>query len=672
MGIVGAYLTGNAVPGATSISIPGEYSSRPPPKPRLLLCAPSNAAVDEIVLRLIGGIRNAQGEKFKPNIVRVGKSDSINANVRSVTLDELVDQKLEARAPPQNSDANEAALRVELNKVLEQRNAKNAAYDRAREIGDGNASTLAEELKDLNAKKNRIGAQLDEIREKRLALVRDRDISRRQITDAILDEADVICATLSGSGHEQLAKMKVNFETVIIDEAAQSIELAALIPLKYGCQRCILVGDPNQLPPTVLSQAAAKFQYEESLFVRMQRNHPKAVYLLSIQYRMHPEISQFPSTKFYDGKLVDGSDMAKITTREWHASHLFRPYCFFNVHGGEQEKGARGVSLLNRAEVSIAIQIYDRLRRDFGHIDFDGKIGIVTPYKEQLRELLRQFRRRYGDDITNSVDFNTIDGFQGQEKDIIILSCVRATAHSGVGFLKDVRRINVALTRAKSTLFILGNKSALVSNEFWRDLIVDAEKRGRLIDCGPQTFTQSSVPTIKSKDHSVPSGSSTSIPAGPSKSGAKVRASQAMGELIPLGPKGTTNNKPAPIVMDSDVEMPDAKTPSDTPATDSSDSDNEAILEDGEVMDIDTPHITSEVKRKNSKYSKSKDSSGETGKKKTKKTKKKRQQREEANISDAQGFQNKKRKKSKDKDAKDNNEVERKNPEKVFEPKFVD
>jgi senataxin len=626
------------------------------------------------VLRLIGGIRNAQGEKFQPNIVRVGKSDSINANVRRVTLDELVDQRLQARAPSQNSDANETALRAELNKVLEQRNAKGTEYDRSREAGDANASALAAELKDLNAKKNRIGAQLDEMREKRLALVRDRDISRRQMTDAILDEADVICATLSGSGHEQLAKMNVNFETVIIDEAAQSVELAALIPLKYGCQRCILVGDPNQLPPTVLSQAAAKFQYEESLFVRMQRNDPHSVYLLSIQYRMNPDISQFPSNKFYDGKLLDGPDMGSITRREWHTSPLFRPYCFFNVHGGEQEKGKRGISLLNRAEVSVSLQIYDRLRQDFGHIDFDGKVGIVTPYKEQLRELLRQFRSRYGDDITNSVDFNTIDGFQGQEKDIIILSCVRAAQDSGVGFLKDVRRINVALTRAKSSLFILGNKAALSNNEFWRDLIVDAEKRGKLIDCGPQIFVQNTVPTIKNRASAVRTGpkSSSSTPTGSkatsagaaspvtgsAASGAKAKAHQAMAELIPLGPKSTISRKRAPFSADSDVEMPDATTGSESSDSESADVISISSVEEGEVMDIDTPPVSKRVTRKNSK-SKSKDNTDEKGKKN------KKRQQNEPNFPDLEISQPKKRKKSKDKDGKDK-DGERKNSEKVF------
>ena len=577
--MVGAFLTGNAKPGSTSILIPGQQASLPPQKPRLLLCAPSNAAVDEIVLRLIGGIRNAEGERYQPRIVRVGRSDNINANVRKVTLDELVDEKLGATAPQasQKGVVDEQTLRAELNKVLELRNAKGAEYDRAREVEEGDVALLAGQLRDLNAQKNRIGAQLDDQKEKRLAMVRDADVNRRQIIAAILDEADVICCTLSGSGHDQLVKMKVNFETVIIDEAAQSIEVAALIPLKYGCHRCILVGDPNQLPPTVLSQAAAKFLYEESLFVRMQRNHPKSVYLLSIQYRMNPEISRFPSQKFYEGKLIDGPNMSVTTAREWHQSTLFRPYCFFNVHGGAQERGKRGISLMNRSEVNVAISIYDALRRDFDHVDFVGKIGIVTPYKEQLRELLRQFRQRYGHDITNSVDFNTIDGFQGQEKDIIILSCVRAAQDQGVGFLKDVRRINVALTRAKSTLFILGNKGALMANEFWKDLLVDAENRGVLVNCGPQTFALNTpMPVVKSGSHKA------TIPQ--KRSGAKAKESlpTALIALKPMANSGPASRSTL-LTIESDVEMPDAH------STSSEDSDS--CAEEGEINDVEMPDV---------------------------------------------------------------------------------
>src|ERR1700738_3666518 len=128
--MVGAFLTGNAKPGATSISIPGQQSVIPT-KPRVLLCAPSNAAVDEIVLRLIGGIRNSQGQQYQPNIVRVGRSDNINPHVRRVTLDELVDSKLEASAPKSDKGAvDEQILRQELQKVLELRNAKGLEYDR--------------------------------------------------------------------------------------------------------------------------------------------------------------------------------------------------------------------------------------------------------------------------------------------------------------------------------------------------------------------------------------------------------------------------------------------------------------------------------------------------------------------------------------------------------------
>lgn len=583
--MVGAFLTGSVKPGATLIDLPGEQPSAHSQKPKLLLCAPSNAAVDEIVVRLIGGIRDSQGQRYHPKVVRVGRSDNINARVRSVTLDELVDKKLEAIAPPSSEKAAQEGqyLRAELNKVIELRNAKGLEYDRARELGNGDMAALANQLRELNAQKNRIGAQLDDQKEKRTALIRDAEVNRRQIISVILDEADVICCTLSGSGHDQLVKMKVDFETVIIDEAAQSIELAALIPLKYGCQRCVLVGDPNQLPPTVLSQAAAKFQYEESLFVRMQRNYPNSVYLLSIQYRMSPEISFFPSTKFYDSKLIDGPNMATVTKREWHQSSLFRPYCFFNVKGA-QESGKRGVSLMNKTEAMVATSIYDRLCRDFDHIDFTGKIGIVTPYKEQLRELIRQFRRIYGQDITDSIDFNTIDGFQGQEKDIIILSCVRSAENQGVGFLKDVRRINVALTRAKSTLMILGDKQALSSNEFWRDLTVDAEKRGMFVNCGPETFSQGFNLPIKAPTKASPIQQ---------KAVAKRKGAEPMGELIPLGLIAPVGKKTS-VVVDSDVEMRNAGSSSEELESSESDSDSEPSPSEGKDIEMtdaapDTP-----------------------------------------------------------------------------------
>jgi senataxin len=273
--------------------------------------------------------------------------------------------------------------------------------------------------------------------------------------------------------------LNIEFETVIIDEAAQCVEASALIPLKYGCAKCILVGDPKQLPPTVLSkEAASQYQYEQSLFVRMQVNHPNDVHLLDTQYRMHPEISQFPSDTFYDGRLLDGPNMSSLREQPWHTAPLLGPYRFFDIKG-QHQAAPKGHSLINVAEAEAALQLYDRLVNDFPDVDFRTvvKIGIITPYKSQLSELKTRFARRYGPGITDLVEFNTTDAFQGRECEIIIFSCVRASLSGNIGFLQDIRRMNVGLTRAKSSLWVLGNSESLVRGEFWAKLIENAKAR---------------------------------------------------------------------------------------------------------------------------------------------------------------------------------------------------
>lgn len=203
----------------------------------------------------------------------------------------------------------------------------------------------------------------------------------------------------------------------------------------------------------------------------------------SIQYRMHPDISVLPSRVFYDGKLADGPDMAAKTLQPWHSAPAFAPYRFFNVDAGRESAGSIGHSLKNTAEANAALAIYQNLKMKFPAVDFDYRIGIVTMYKEQKRELIRVFSARYGRNITSTVDFNTVDGFQGQEKDIIILSCVRAGGLSaGVGFLKDTRRMNVALTRAKSSLFILGHAPTLEGGgPQWNGIVLDARERNAMM-----------------------------------------------------------------------------------------------------------------------------------------------------------------------------------------------
>jgi senataxin len=154
---------------------------------------------------------------------------------------------------------------------------------------------------------------------------------------------------------------------------------------------------------------------------------------------MHPEISQLPSEVFYSGRLLDGPDMDTKTRQPWHDSLMFPPYQFFNVQGQESQ-ASRGSSLINRTECQIAAALYNRLRTQFSAVDFDFRIGVVSMYRAQVAELRRLFQDRFGHDITAKVDFNTVDGFQGQEKDIIILSCVRATpGGTTVGFLAGTR-----------------------------------------------------------------------------------------------------------------------------------------------------------------------------------------------------------------------------------------
>ncbi|KAI0379125.1 SEN1 N terminal-domain-containing protein [Hypomontagnella monticulosa] len=480
--MVGALLTGTfSAATGTAIKRPGGTNSTGSKgtAKKLLVCAPSNAAVDELVLRLKSGVKTTTGSFHKVNVLRLGRSDAINAAVRDVTLDEMVKARVEGIANQNNGPSSRDLMHKEAGQIKLELADLRPQLEAARTVGDReHTNQLQRKFDELKRRQAQIGAKIDADKDSGNTAARESEIRRRQIQQEILDSAQVLCATLSGSGHEMFKNLQVEFETVIIDEAAQCVELSALIPLKYGCSKCILVGDPKQLPPTVLSQSAARYGYDQSLFVRMQRNHPNDVHLLDTQYRMHPEISLFPSKEFYERRLVDGDDMRKLRHQPWHQSALLGPYRFFDVKG-IQEKGRKGQSLVNLEELKVAMQLFERLTADHPKIDFKGKIGIITPYKAQLYELRDQFSRRYGEKIKEHIEFNTTDAFQGRECEIIIFSCVRASPTGGIGFMTDIRRMNVGLTRAKSSLYILGDSRALVQGEFWNKLIEDARARDR-------------------------------------------------------------------------------------------------------------------------------------------------------------------------------------------------
>ncbi|CEH15866.1 related to sen1 protein [Ceraceosorus bombacis] len=304
-------------------------------------------------------------------------------------------------------------LVAELKTIRDEKESKSRQLEDARVAGVSGAAVgqLQAEIKALTVKRMNTAEKLDQIKDAKRTKARQQEADRRRVQVEILADADVVCTTLSGAGNPILAGLPFEFETVIIDEAAQAVELSSLIPLRYGCKRVILVGDPNQLPPTVISQKAARLKYSQSLFkaarlkysqslfVRIFDAYPD-VYLLSIQYRMHPLISAFPSQRFYDGKLQDGPRMAELTKQPWHSTSLLSPFKFFDAYNGSEKMG-RGHSIVNRDEAMIAAALYDR-------------------------------------------------------------------------------RVNVALTRAKSNTFVIGNAQLLRRDDLWGSLVRHAEESGVL------------------------------------------------------------------------------------------------------------------------------------------------------------------------------------------------
>lgn len=223
----------------------------------MLLCAPSNAAIDEIAQRIKDGYTGSQRKTNTINVVRVGAEQAMNMSVRDISLDYLVDQKLNVNSKPLNDIGNEIKVtRVEIEAIKQTRKLR---IEELTGTHDNGARTMAleSEVRQLNSKRQALITKLDRMKDQQKSDSRTLDTLRRNTRRQILTQADIVCSTLSGSGHELLSD--IEFEMVIIDEAAQSIELSSLIPLKYGCNRCVMVGDPQQLPPTVLSQEVSLF-----------------------------------------------------------------------------------------------------------------------------------------------------------------------------------------------------------------------------------------------------------------------------------------------------------------------------------------------------------------------------------------------------------------------------
>ncbi|KEZ38767.1 Regulator of nonsense transcripts 1-like protein [Scedosporium apiospermum] len=311
----------------------------------------------------------------------------------------------------------------------------------------------------------------------------------KQAEKEILNNADVVCCTCVGAGDPRLAKMK--FRNVLIDESTQSAEPECLIPLVLGCKQVVLVGDHKQLGPVIMNKKAAKAGLNQSLFERLV-NLGMPPIRLNIQYRMHPCLSEFPSNMFYDGQLQNGvtyeQRLRKDVDFPWPVAET--PMMFWANYGSE-EISASGTSYLNRTEASNVEKIVTRFfKAGVKPID----IGVITPYEGQRSWVVSTMQNTgtFKKEAYKEVEVASVDAFQGREKDYIVLSCVRSNDNQGIGFLSDPRRLNVALTRAKYGLVILGNPKVLAKHELWHNLLVHYKDHKCLVE-GPLTNLQTSL-----------------------------------------------------------------------------------------------------------------------------------------------------------------------------------
>lgn len=308
-------------------------------------------------------------------------------------------------------------------------------------------------------------------------------------TVSILQEANVIFSTCVGSGIEEISTL--DLDMVIVDEATQATEPDVLIALTCGKsapRQMVLIGDHHQLPPTVLSAKLGDngLGLGTSLFLRLWMSGIQSE-LLNVQYRMHPVINAFPSARFYKRRVKDGvSAEDRILPFEVYSGlkslHLTSRVVFFPVDDGMEEResvaenGAPGSSLLNRAEADVVVSLVRALTNDRRNsID----VGVISPYSGQVKLLRDELTRK---PVCGDIEINTVDGFQGREKDIIIISVVRNNEEGKVGFLSDWRRLNVALTRSRLMLIMVGNERTMRLNAHWKSWITWVHRHGHVVD----------------------------------------------------------------------------------------------------------------------------------------------------------------------------------------------
>ena len=316
----------------------------------------------------------------------------------------------------------------------------------------------------------------------KIAHLRERaDELELRIRNALFDQSRVVACTLVGSANQLL--QGIHFHTLFIDEAAQALEPACWIALRK-CDRFVLAGDHCQLPPTIKSNAARYGGLDKTLMETLAETHPEAVRLLTVQYRMNEALMRFSSEWFYEGKL----QAAPEVSQRGIMADMDEPLVWVDT-AGEDNEGQEdfheqfiGASYgrINKAEARLTLNTLINYAERIGRqrlLEERIDIGIISPYKAQvqyLRALLK--KNAYLRPLRKSITINTVDAFQGQERDVILVSLVRTNEAGEIGFLNDLRRMNVAITRARMKLIILGASTTLCRHKFYKKLYDSCSK----------------------------------------------------------------------------------------------------------------------------------------------------------------------------------------------------
>ena len=294
-----------------------------------------------------------------------------------------------------------------------------------------------------------------------------------RINAQLFGEARVIASTLVGSANRLLEGQK--FGTLFIDEAAQALEAACWIPIRR-VSRVIFAGDHCQLPPTIKSYAALKAGLDKTLMERIVENKPEVVTLLKMQYRMNEEIMRFSSDWFYGNQVESAPEVKYRSILDLDIPMTWVDTSQFAVEGLQFTEEFVGESFgrINKAEAELTLLVLEQYFQKIGKqriLDERLDVGIISPYRAQVQYLRRLLKKReFFKPYRSLISVNTVDGFQGQERDIILISLVRANDEGQIGFLRDLRRMNVAITRARMKLIILGDASTMTRHPFYKRL----------------------------------------------------------------------------------------------------------------------------------------------------------------------------------------------------------